>query len=91
MGCSGRGRVESRLAAWATHSDDVCVWANVLDELGADPKSQKELFSLAVAGPEYRAAAGSIIHKVLKKSAYGEIGDVSAFIASSVKVAWHGR
>ncbi len=91
MCCSGRGRVESRLAAWATHSDDVCVWANVLDELGADPKSQKELFSLAVAGPEYRAAAGSIIHKVLRKSAYGEIGDVSAFIASSVKVAWHGR
>ncbi len=91
MCCSGRGRVESRLAAWATLSDDVRVWANVLDELGADPKSQKELFNLATAGPEHRAAAGNIIHKVLKKDAYGDIGNVSAFISSSVKVAWHGR
>ena len=91
MCCSGRGMVDSRLAAWVTHSDDVRVWANVLDELGADPKSQKELFNLATSGPEYRTAAGSIIHKVLKKSDYGEIGNVSAFIASSVKMAWHGR
>ena len=91
MCCGGRGTVESRLDEWATRSEDARAWANVLDELGADSGSQKELFNLATSGPHYRVAAGSIIHRVLKKSAYGDIGSVSAFIASSVKMAWHHR
>ena len=91
MCCGGRGKVESRDETWVTHSEDPNVWASVLDELGADVGSQQELFNLATAGPSYRVAAGSIIHKVMKKSAYGELGNVSAFIAASVKMAWHKR
>ena len=83
--------VESLVNEWATHSDDVRVWIGVLDELGADSSSQKELFILATAGPEKRVAAGMIIHKVMKKSAFGDICNASAFISSSVKGAWHQR
>ena len=89
--CGGRGKVRSRLEQWETHEEDVHVWANVLDELGADKHAKKELFNLATAGPQHRVAAGMIIHKVLKKSAYGDLDNVSAFIASSVKGAWHQR
>ena len=57
--CGGRGKVESRLETWVTHSEEPQVWASVLDELGADVGSHQELFNLATAGPLYRVAAAT--------------------------------
>ena len=71
---------------WATFdNNDASCWKQVLTDLGADERSQQELFSLAQRDDRGWKEANDLISKILKFHTQGcYLKNTSAYIHSSV-------
>ena len=75
---------------WATFERSAEVWADYLQDRGADSHSVAGLFLLAQMSDVGYKRANSIVYKVVKKDGDSQhITNVSAFIHSCVKTARH--
>ena len=90
--CDGTGkkRLTDTIGAIANFSTDPSKWKDVLAARGCDDTAFIEFYALASSSDWGYTRAMRIIHNIMKKEAGGHpVQNVSAFIVSGTKDAWH--